>query len=332
MSYYRLIVILCLFTGLFSPVFSAQNPRVVLETNFGNIVIELYPEEAPITVDNVLNYVNSGFYDYLLFHRVIYGFMIQTGRYFYHNGDYYYREPGDPIINESYNGLSNLRGTISMARLGADNEGNPQPDSATSQFFINHRDNLDLDRNYPDGDGYGYCVFGKVIEGMDVVDSIAVLPVIQTSFSEAFPNDPMAGIYQAYVLPCEVSYCGNLASGSQISFSDFAVFASRWLDVCGSDNGFCNGADLNYSGGVDIADLELFIEHWSRTVGYEPVFSDLVPSGGIDLNDLLLLMTHWLDADCNEENVYCGGADIDHGGTVDFADFFLFSNNWLVTY
>ena len=331
MRYCWLTVILFVFTGLLSPVFSAQNPKVVLETNLGDIVIELYPEDAPITVDNFLSYVNSGFYDGLLFHRVIYDFMIQTGRYFYYDGSFYYRDPEAPIINESYNGLSNLRGTLAMARLGEDEEDNPQPDSATAQFFINHVDNLGLDRdNYYDG--FGYCVFGQVVEGMDVVDSIAVLPVVQTGFSEAFPNDPMAGMYRVYVLPCEVSHCSNLTPGSRIGFEDFAVFASRWLEVCGSDNSFCDGSDLNYSGMVDIADLELFLDHWTCTDGYEAVFSDLVTSSSIDSDDLLMLMGHWLDSGCNEGNDFCDNVDIDHSGAVDFIDFSLFSNNWLASY
>ena len=136
--YFRFIVIALLFMGLFFPAFSAQNPRVVLETNFGNIVIELYPDEAPITVDNFLGYVNSGFYNGLLFHRVIPGFMIQGGGYYLDGYTIIPRTPiNGPIINESYNGLSNLRGTIAMART-------IDPDSATSQFYINHVDNLFL--------------------------------------------------------------------------------------------------------------------------------------------------------------------------------------------
>ena len=104
------------FLGCVGSVCTAtQNPLVILETNFGNIIIELYPDAAPVTVDNFLGYVNSGFYDGILFHRVIDGFMIQAGRYLYYNGQFYYREPGAPIINEGDNGLSNLRGTISTA-------------------------------------------------------------------------------------------------------------------------------------------------------------------------------------------------------------------------
>ena len=139
----------------------AANPVVVMETSMGTIKIELFEEQAPITVKNFLSYVNDKHYDGLLFHRIIPTFMIQGGGL----------EPGmkekatkAPIRNESTNGVSNERGTIAMARTGA-------PHSATSQFFINVVNNARLDKaNYDDG--VGYCVFGKVIEGMDVVDKI----------------------------------------------------------------------------------------------------------------------------------------------------------------
>ena len=108
---------------------------------------------------------------------------------------------------------------------------------------------------------------------------------------------------------------------------------SHWLDSdCGSANGFCDGADLTYSGGVDIADLILFLEHWTRTAGYEPTFSDLVINNTINTDDLAALMDHWLDTGCDETNQYCGGADIDHTGSVDFIDYSLLSNNWLISY
>ena len=142
----------------------AETTRVVLQTNFGDIAIELFPADSPITVANFLEYVNSDFYDELIFHRVIEGFMIQGGGF---DVDLYYQTPGDPIINESNNGLSNLRGTIAMARTA-------EPNSATSQFFINHVDNNNLDYNSPND--VGYCVFGQVTSGMNVVDAIAQVP------------------------------------------------------------------------------------------------------------------------------------------------------------
>jgi cyclophilin family peptidyl-prolyl cis-trans isomerase len=132
----------------------------VLETSLGVIEIELDREKAPVTVDNFVTYVEEGFYDGLVFHRVIKSFMIQGGGF---QPDGTRREGNDPIRNEARNGLKNERGAIAMARTS-------NPDSATSQFFINTVDNTGLD--YPNPDGYGYAVFGKVVEGMDVVDAI----------------------------------------------------------------------------------------------------------------------------------------------------------------
>jgi cyclophilin family peptidyl-prolyl cis-trans isomerase len=141
-----------------------QKPRVVMSTSKGDMVIELEPEAAPETVKNFLGYVEEGFYEGTIFHRVIPGFMIQGGG---HTPDLAKKDTKDPIRNEATNGLKNLRGTISMARTA-------NPHSATSQFFINHADNAMLD-NSPQN-GWGYAVFGKVVEGMDVLDAIAATP------------------------------------------------------------------------------------------------------------------------------------------------------------
>ncbi len=132
----------------------------VLETSLGVIEIELEGDKAPVTVENFVTYVEEGFFDGLVFHRVIEGFMIQGGGF---QPDGTRREGNDPIRNEARNGLKNERGAIAMARTS-------DPDSATSQFFINTVDNQGLD--YPNPDGYGYAVFGKVVEGLDVVDAI----------------------------------------------------------------------------------------------------------------------------------------------------------------
>ncbi len=136
--------------------------KVTLQTNHGDIVLELDRERAPITVDNFVSYAKAGHYDGTIFHRVIDGFMIQGGGF----------EPGmkqrptrDPIQNEASNGLSNETGTIAMARTMA-------PHSASAQFFINVKDNTFLDHTAPTSQGWGYAVFGKVVEGMDVVDAI----------------------------------------------------------------------------------------------------------------------------------------------------------------
>jgi peptidyl-prolyl cis-trans isomerase B (cyclophilin B) len=135
---------------------------VKLHTNFGVITLELNAEKAPITVANFLQYVNEGFYDGTIFHRVIDGFMIQGGGF---TADMQQKKTNATIKNEADNGLSNDTYTIAMART-------PAPDSATAQFFINVKNNDFLNFSAPTAQGWGYCVFGKVVEGMDVVDSI----------------------------------------------------------------------------------------------------------------------------------------------------------------
>ena len=144
---------------------SAQdNPVVVIETSLGNITVELFQDDAPISVENFLAYVNDGFFVGTVFHRAISGFMIQGGGM---TADLTPKATRPPIQNEARNGLSNERGTLAMART-------PEIDSGTSQFFINHADNnRTLDHTGLDPGAYGYAVFGRVIEGMDVVDKIA---------------------------------------------------------------------------------------------------------------------------------------------------------------
>jgi peptidyl-prolyl cis-trans isomerase B (cyclophilin B) len=139
-----------------------QATRVRLETTMGAIVLELDRQRAPVTVDNFLAYVNDGFYDGTIFHRVIGNFMIQGGGY---TADLSRKQTRPPIKNEADNGLKNGRGTISMARTR-------DPHSASAQFFINVEDNAALNYTAPDARGWGYAVFGQVVEGMDVVDKI----------------------------------------------------------------------------------------------------------------------------------------------------------------
>ena len=139
-----------------------DNPMVLLETSSGDILLELFPEKAPATVKNFLEYVNDGFYSNTIFHRVIKDFMIQGGGMTMRMEEKPTREP---VRNEADNGLKNERGTLAMARTR-------DPHSASAQFYINAVDNAFLDHRSPDDDGYGYCVFGKVSEGMDVVDKI----------------------------------------------------------------------------------------------------------------------------------------------------------------
>jgi len=185
-------MLLCLFAVL-STVVNGEIVNVKFETSVGDIALELYPDDAPITVDNFLKYVNDGFYDGQIIHRVIPDFIIQGGLF---DQDLNYITPAyDPIINESYNGLSNLRGTLAMGRTYL-------PNSATSSFYINLVDNAFLDRTYLEA---GYCVFGRVIDGMDVVDAIAVTPTIDMSGTNGnlanLPYNPTVDIYRAYVVP-----------------------------------------------------------------------------------------------------------------------------------
>lgn len=255
----KLAVLLSALLGMQTVCLSAvHDPCVVLQTNFGNIVIELFPAQAPITVDNFLGYVNSGFYDYLLFHRSIKSpiQVIQGGAYYIYGNTIYYWPPTEPnIINESYNGLSNLRGTIAMARTST-------PNSANSQFFINLVNNTSLDRAHA-ADGFGYCVFGQVVQGMDVVDAISNVNTIYVN--DSLPNFPYppVGIYTAYVLPCSSPDCSNFISDTRVNFKDFAFFASQWFNSdCNSANNFCQHRDLDYNGKCDIADLDIFISNW----------------------------------------------------------------------
>ncbi len=147
---------------LFSVSLSCAAPRVEMKTSAGTMIIELNQEAAPETVKNFLTYVTEGFYDGTIFHRVIKGFMIQGGGY---DGSEQRKSTHGPISNEATNGLKNIKGTIAMARTGEVN-------SATSQFFINLVDNSFLDHRDMTPRGFGYAVFGQVIEGMDVVDKI----------------------------------------------------------------------------------------------------------------------------------------------------------------
>jgi cyclophilin family peptidyl-prolyl cis-trans isomerase len=153
--------------------------QVKLETSMGDIVIELNEEASPITVKNFLRYVEEGFYDGTIFHRVIPDFMIQGGGF---TAEMVQKKPHPPIVNEASNGLKNDRGTIAMARTA-------NPDSATSQFFINHENNDFL--NYAGQSKPGYTVFGKVVEGLDVVDAIAAVKTTQKGQHSDVPVEPV---------------------------------------------------------------------------------------------------------------------------------------------
>ena len=158
---------------------AAAHPQVLLKTSDGNITVELYPEKAPKTVANFLDYVKSGQYSGTIFHRVIKGFMIQGGGYATNFSE---KPTRAPIPLESRNGLKTAAGTIAMARMS-------DPNSATAQFFINTVDNAGLD--YPNPDGNGYAVFGKVISGMDVVKKIEATPTTTRGPMADVPQQPV---------------------------------------------------------------------------------------------------------------------------------------------
>lgn len=154
-----------------------KNPMVKMTTNYGPIEIEVFPKEAPVTAENFLRYVRDGFYDGVIFHRVVPNFVIQGGG----------MEPGmkekqtrPPIKNEADNGLKNDRGTLSMARTN-------DPDSASSQFFINLKDNDFLNHTGKTPRGWGYAVFARVVSGMEVVDEIAKTPTTSAGFHQDVP-------------------------------------------------------------------------------------------------------------------------------------------------
>ena len=157
----------------------AAHPQVLFKTTDGDIKVELYPEQAPKTVANFLDYVKSGQYSGTIFHRVIKGFMIQGGGY---STSFAEKPTRAPIPLESRNGLKNTAGTIAMARTS-------DPNSATAQFFINTVDNAGLD--YPNPDGNGYAVFGKVVSGMDVVKKIEASPTTTRGPMADVPQTPI---------------------------------------------------------------------------------------------------------------------------------------------
>jgi cyclophilin family peptidyl-prolyl cis-trans isomerase len=170
----------------------AARPQVMLHTSMGDITIELYPDKAPKSVENFLQYVREKHYDGTIFHRVIDGFMVQGGGF---TPDLRQKPTRPPIANEANNGISNARGTVAMART-------TDPNSATAQFFVNVIDNSRLDHVSPEnGFTWGYAVFGKVVGGMDVVDLIKVVPTgAQGPLNKDVPVTPIV-INSAEVLP-----------------------------------------------------------------------------------------------------------------------------------
>ena len=160
----------------------SANPTAIIHTSMGDITLELYADKAPRTVENFIHYADTGFYNDTIFHRVISHFMIQGGGF---TADMKQKPTGEPIINEANNGLSNLRGTIAMARTS-------DPQSATSQFFINVQDNPGLDyTGETSSRAWGYAVFGKVTKGMEVVDAIRMVETTSIPPYADVPKTPV---------------------------------------------------------------------------------------------------------------------------------------------
>jgi cyclophilin family peptidyl-prolyl cis-trans isomerase len=168
-----------LFVALLGLDAAAANPKVLMKTSKGDITIELFLDKTPLTVKNFLDYVDQKFYDGTIFHRVIKGFMIQGGGL---TADLAEKQTKPPIQNEAANGLKNDRGTLAMART-------PEVNSATSQFFINHVNNDFLNHKDDTAQGFGYCVFGKVVSGLNVVDAIAATPTMTVHGMSDVPRE-----------------------------------------------------------------------------------------------------------------------------------------------
>ncbi|VTR26160.1 Peptidyl-prolyl cis-trans isomerase A precursor [Serratia fonticola] len=170
-------VALCSLTAMAPAALAAGETHVMLTTSAGNIELALDSQKAPVSTKNFIDYVNSGYYNNTVFHRVIPGFMVQGGGF---TADMQQKTTNAPIKNEADNGLRNLRGTISMARTA-------DKDSATSQFFLNVADNAFLDHGQRD---FGYAVFGKIVKGMDVVDKISQVPTGNVGPYQNVPSKP----------------------------------------------------------------------------------------------------------------------------------------------
>lgn len=296
---------------------AVQYPQVTLNivcndaNASGQITLELYPDKAPVTVENFLQYVRTGFYDDLLFHRVIDGFMIQGGGY-YVDGNYVYKMPANPpIINESYNNLSNLRGTIAMARTS-------DPNSATSEFFINQVDNLFLDRKNA-ADGFGYCVFGNVVGGMSVVDGIAKAKKYNIGGGLTDFPVPLVTISSATLITPGYWLNADINNDGIANFKDYALFAANWKKI-----GSNLGGDLDHNNVVDAADLLLFADGWLKTTSwYKPFAEDINNDGRVNFEDYAILGADWgktgrgLVGDLNKDR------------TVDYLDLMLLANHWL---
>lgn len=278
---------------------AVQYPQVRIDVTggvTGSIMIELYTDKAPITCENFVKYVQSGFYNNLIFHRVIKNFMIQGGGL----DQNLVQKPTlyPQITNESSNRISNLRGTVAMARQN-------EPDTATSQFFINDVNNTFLDYGtiaYDNpGNAYakiGYCVFGKVVAGMDVVDSISIVPTNDSNV----PLTPIKITSVTILSPvCIEKLAGDIDGDCRVDLNDFAMLAADWLQsnsltACA----YTIVGDLNFDCTVNFKDVAMLAQNWSVSVNGPPCASVLTGDMNNDCRvnnlDLSLLAAHWLES------------------------------------
>ncbi|MCP4709706.1 MAG: hypothetical protein GY869_13860, partial [Planctomycetes bacterium] len=315
-SIFLLLLMICLLIGPRSVL--ADKNVVRLETSYGTITVELYPDEAPISVANFLSYANRGFYDGLIYHRVIDEFMIQTGAYDpnlydFFAGDpdledpnwttdpWYYHEPNDPIVNEADNGLLNLRGTLSMARTS-------EPDSATSQFFINQVDNTSLD---PGSGSAGYAVFGRVIDGLSIVDDIAQAPThAENSFFLDFPDDPIVLISVEEIM----SFDANSADFSDIPFLDASDGTVRTFAGQGAK------LDLNYTHTfTQVSYLDIDCLQWEQTADEGAGADDFVMVLAREKSDQMWVYKYVINEGEDDEDVIIEAENLIDG--VSFEEF-----------
>ncbi len=307
---------LCCASSLADP----NNPRVVLRTIFfnGDITLELFPAEAPVTVQNFLDYIESGFYDGLVFHRAINNFMIQGGSFEWAYSSYPYlmsrsKKLRDPIINESGNGLLNLRGTISMALLSG------QPESATSGFFINQVHNTHLDGIH--------CVFGKVLSSIDFIDWIAglnkmVISDLGLTTVPYYPTQTMPYfvlVYKTIIVPQADWFKADFNYDGIVDERDLMLITDNWL-------GTAQLGDMEITGNIDFTEFAKFAKSWRRTsVWYREIPSDIDNSGQVNFKDFALFAQDW---DKNGTELY---GDLNLDGAVNPADLSLFAEDWLKT-
>lgn len=327
----KVFLLLCLFYLVFccaSSLADPNNPRVIISSLFGDIAVELFPDDAPISTENFLHYVTTGFYNSTIIHRTVTPLqggigISQGGGFYFSGGSVQYKPPDRPgIINESYNGLSNTRGTIAMART-------PDPNSATSQFFINQIDNTYFDKaNNPDG--FGYCVFGKVLSGMDIIDYVTYLPhIADTNLTLGMKEVPyyhtLNGydypiyIWEAFVAPEGYWFKADFNYDGIVDEKDLTLIIDNWL-------GTAQLGDMEVVGNIDFTEFAKFAKSWRRTsVWYREIPSDIDNSGQVNFKDFALFAQDW---DKNGTELY---GDFNLDSTVNFNDLSLFADDWLKT-